>query len=332
MPDSPLGVIIVSYNTCQFLRGCLLALRRVSDEGPFDIIVVDNGSTDGSIQMLKRDFPEVRLIALDRNLGFAAANNRAEGEAPNSEILFLNPDTVVTRGAVEKLRQALAARPHAAVVGGQLVTEDGDPQPSSFAFPSLWREFLTFLPELKGLFRIRAVASKLSRFAPRFWHGSYRSGPEARRVDTISGACMMIRSDVFRKVGGFCEKFFLYSEEMELCYRLHRQGWEVWLEPRARVLHYEGQSSGARRYRLAPTPILEYRLYGMDYFWSKYRPGLRYYLWNLIARKMLGLRAVLCRSAALLARSEMRERLLKRVGDLKAIARRLKARKQTLDS
>lgn len=332
MSDSPLGVIIVSYNTCQFLRGCLLALRRVADEGPLDIVVVDNGSTDGSIEMLTREFPEIRLIALGKNVGFARANNRAVREIQRSELLLLNPDTVVTRGAIERLRQTLAAHPHAGIVGGQLVTESGDPRASSFAFPSLWREFWNLLPELKGLFRIRALASRLSQLVPELWHGSYRADPEPRQVDSIGGACMIVRADVFRQVGGFREEFFLYHEELELCYRLRQRGWEVWLEPRARVLHYEGQSSGTRYHRLAPTPILGYRLKGMDYFWSEHHSGLRYRLWRLMVRLLLALRALLCQVLALLARAQTRERLTRRAHDLKALAHELNARGQGLDS
>jgi N-acetylglucosaminyl-diphospho-decaprenol L-rhamnosyltransferase len=249
-----------------------------------------------------------------------------------SEILFLNPDTVLTREAVAKLRQSLASHPSAAVVGGQLVNESGDPLASSFAFPSLWREFWNLLPELKGLFHVRALASRISRLMPQLWRGSYRADPEARQVDSVGGACMIVRGDAFRRMGGFCEEFFLYHEEMELCYRLRRQGREVWLEPRARILHYEGRSSGASHSRLAPTPILGYRLRGMDYFWSHHHPGVRYRLWQVMVRGLLTLRAALCAGGALLAGKAVRERLLKRAGDLRALARELKAVQQGLDS
>jgi GT2 family glycosyltransferase len=327
MPDSSLGVIIVSYNTCEFLRGCLLSLRRVVDEGPFDIVVADNGSTDGSVEMLRNEFPELRLLALGQNLGFARANNRAAQETRCPEILFLNPDTVLTRGAVARLRQTLASHPSAAVVGGQLVNESGDPLASSFAFPSLWREFWNLLPELKGLFRVRALASRLSRLVPQLWRGSYRADPEARQVDSVGGACMIVRGDAFREMGGFCEEFFLYHEEMELCYRLRRQGREVWLEPRARILHYEGRSSGARHSRLAPTPVLGYRLRGMKYFWSHHHPGLRYRVWQVMVRGLLRLRAALCAVGAVLTGHDVRAGLLARAGDLRALARELKARR-----
>jgi GT2 family glycosyltransferase len=330
--SSPLGVVIVSYNTCEFLRGSLLALKRLSDEGPFDIVVVDNGSTDGSVQMVADDFPEVRLIALEENVGFAQANNHAVEELSNSEILFLNPDTVLTRGAIERLRKHLDAHPNAAVVGGQLVIENGDPQPSSFAFPTLWREFWSYLPELKGFFHFRALASRLSLMLPGLWRGSYRWDPEIRQVDSVAGACMIIRADAFRKLGGFRKEFFLYHEEMELCYRLRRQGWEVWLEPRARVLHYEGQASGTRRFHLAPTHILRYRLKGMDYFWSVHRSRFSYVVWGLMVRSILRFRAFLCWSSRLLAGRDARKRLRQRSAELWQIAGELKSKVRRLDS
>ncbi len=330
--SSPLGVVIVSYNTCEFLRGSLLALKRLSDEGPFDIVVVDNGSSDGSVQMVANDFPDVRLIALEENLGFAQANNRAVEELSTSEILFLNPDTVLTRGAIEKLRKLLDTHPAAAVAGGQLVIENGDPQPSSFAFPTLWREFWSYLPELKGFFHVRAFASRLSRMLPGLWRGSYRWDPEIRQVDSVAGACMIIRADAFRKLGGFRKEFFLYHEELELCYRLRQQGWEVWLEPRARVLHYEGQASGTRRFRLAPTPILRYRLKGMDYFWSEHCSRFSYTVWGLMVRFILRFRAILCWSSALLTSRDKWKRLRQRSADLWQIAGELKSETHRLDS
>lgn len=333
MPDSSLlGVVVVSYNTCEFLRGCLLALRRVADEGPFDIIVVDNGSTDGSCEMVRTEFPEVRLIALEKNIGFAQANNQAVRELSHSEILFLNPDTVVTRGAIERLRRTLDAHPQAAVVGGQLVTENGDLQPSSFAFPTLWREFLGFLPELKRIFHIRALASRVSKLVPRLWRGSYRWDPEARQVDSIAGACMIVRAEVFRQMQGFRQEFFLYHEELELCYRLREQGWEIWLEPRARVLHYEGQSSGARRFQLAPAPVLEYRLKGMNYFWSKHYSRKSYAAWQLMVQTMLRFRAILYKGVAGISNTERRRLFRERAEVLKNVAKSMKSVWQELDS
>jgi len=330
--SSPLSVVIVSYNTCDFLRRCLTTLKQRMSEGPFDIIVVDNASTDGSVPMLRREFPEVHLLALSENLGFAQANNRAMQEVSSSEVLFLNPDTVVTEGAIAKLCKSLETHPRAAVVGAQLISDGGHPLPSSFAFPSLWREFWNFLPELKGLFRIRAMASAFSKIFPRLWRGSYRADRQARQVDSVAGACMLVRAGVFRKVGGFCKKFFLYHEEMEFCYRLRENGWEVWLEPEAQVIHYESQSSGIQRFRLPPMPVLGYRLTGMNYFWSMYRSQFAYCLWRIMGRVLLGWRAVLCGVAAWATTGEKRTRRLARAKEVWGAAGQIKAGKRGLDS
>jgi hypothetical protein len=333
MSDSyPLGVITVSYNTCQLLRKCLRTLLSVAGEGPLDILVVDNASTDDSAQMVRTEFPDVRLIAMDRNLGFAPSNNRAMSEMSCSEVLFLNPDAIVNPGAIREMRKTLAAHPRAAVVGAQLVSENGNLQPSSFAFPSLWREFWNFLPELKGILRVRDLASGVSRFVPQLWRGSYRAVSEAHQVDSIGGACMLVRTDAFRQVGGFSDRFFLYHEEMELCYRLRQHDWEVWLEPRARVVHYEAQASGVRRFRLPPMPILGYRIEGMDYFWATHHPGVPYAVWRLMARSLLGLRAVLLRGAGCVAGRTVRKRLWDRAKEIRGITRELKGKKRGLDS
>jgi GT2 family glycosyltransferase len=330
--SSPLGVVIVSYNTCDFLRGCLSALQRLTDEGPFLIMVVDNASTDGSVSMVKSQFPEVRLVALPENVGFAQANNFGAQELDCGEILFLNPDTVVRKGAIQKLRASLAAHPRTAVVGAQLVSESGVSLPSSFAFPSLWREFWNFLPELKRVFRVRALASAMSRLLPGLWRGSYRTGDEERQVNSVAGACMLVRADAFRQVGGFCKEFFLYHEEMELCYRLRKQGWEIRLEPRAQVIHYEGQASGTRPFRMAPMPVLRYSILGRNYFWLVHHPGLQYAVWRFMAQALLGLRAGLCSGAAVLSVGEARRRMRKRAADIRGVMSELKGKKRGLDS
>jgi len=328
----PLGVIIVSYNTCRLLRKCLMTLQGVAYEGPLDILVVDNASTDDSVQMVRTEFRDVRLIAMSRNLGFAQANNRAMSEMSHAEVLFLNPDAIVNPGAIAEMRKTLTAHPHAAVVGAQLVSENGGLQPSSFAFPSLWREFWNFLPELKGIFRVRDLASGVSRLIPQLWRGSYRAISEAHQVDSIGGACMLVRTNAFHQVGGFSERFFLYHEEMELCYRLRQRGWEVWLEPRARVVHYEAQASGVRRFRLPPMPVLGYRLKGMDYFWATHHPGLPHAVWRFMAFSLLGLRAFLCKGIAMAASAEARKRFAERGKSLMALVAKLRGKTQGLDS
>lgn len=330
--SSPLAVVIISYNTCDFLRRCLTALRQRTVEGPFDIVVVDNASTDGSVPMLQREFPEVHLLALAENLGFAQANNRAVQELNCAEVLFLNPDTVVTEGAITVLRRSLAEHPQAAVVGAQLISENGHFLPSSFAFPSLWREFWNFLPELKGLFHIRALASAFSKIFPWLWRGSYRTDGRARQVDSVAGACMLVRTEAFRKVGGFSKEFFLYHEEMEFCYRLRQRGWEVWLESQARVVHYESRSSGVQRFRLPMMPVLGYRLMGMDYFWSVHHAGVPYALWRFMGGILLGLRAALCRVAGFVVKGEKRHRCYSRAKGIWEAIGQMKAGRRGLDS
>lgn len=322
-----LGVIVVSYNTRELLRKCLRSLQAVAQRNPLDILVVDNASTDGSASMVASEFPGVHLMLMEKNVGFAQANNRGMAEMSHEEILFLNPDALANSEAVAQMRKTLMTHPRAAIVGAQLVAESGDLQPSSFAFPSLWREFWNLLPELKGIFRVRDLACTISRFFPGLWRGSYQIGSEAHQVDSISGACMLVRADALRQVQGFSERFFLYHEEMELCYRLRGRGWEVWLDPRARIVHHEAQASGVRRFRLPSMPVLGYRLQGMDYFWATHHPGLPHAFWRFMVRSLLRLRILGLRTASCVMGREGRTRLRARAGEIRGVARELKGKK-----
>ena len=307
--DAPtLSIIIVSYNTREFLAGCLMSLRRVSDEVDFEVIVVDNASSDGSAAMVQEKFPEVRLIEVGRNAGFAVANNMGLAQARGKFLFFLNPDTTVPRGTLVQLvgffssgqrdSERPASDPHPggyglvagvqndklAVVGASLLNSDGSWQASTFEFPNLWREFWNFLPEIKGF--VLWSAKKLSKLTPlkEKWDFS------PRQVECVSGAALMARADAMREVGGFDEGFFLYHEERDLCYRLAAAGWEIWTLPGAPVTHYDAQSSGYKTNRFPRSPILDYRVLGMDRLYRKHRPKW-HRMWRMLARGMLSARA-----------------------------------------
>ncbi len=307
--DTPtLSIIIVSYNTREFLAGCLISLRRVRDEAEFEVIVVDNASADGSAAMVRERFPEVRVIEAGRNAGFAAANNMGLAQARGKFLFFLNPDTTVPRGTLVQLVGFLGGTPSdsgrpafdphpggcglvagaqndkVAVVGASLLNSDGSWQASTFEFPNLWREFWNFLPEIKGF--VMWSAKKLSKITP--LKEKWDFAP--RRVECVSGAALMARADAMREVGGFDEGFFLYHEERDLCYRLAAAGWEIWTLPGAPVTHYDAQSSGYRTNRFPRSPILDYRVLGMDRLYQKHRPQW-HRKWRVLARGMLRVRA-----------------------------------------
>lgn len=229
------AAIIVSWNTRGLLRQCLDSLVAQSPSAPSEVWVVDNGSYDGSAEMVRREYPGVQLICNSANAGFAAANNQALAHIRRRYVLLLNSDAVVPADGLAGLVETLEATPKAAVVGPMYVYPDGRFQASFGDFPNLRTEMLHAL----GLARL--------------WRGAgYPShGPHAaegrRHVDWVPGTCMLMRMSAVERVGFLDEGFFFYWEEVDLCYRLHAMGWEVLYDPGVVVTHGLGQSSQQNR-------------------------------------------------------------------------------------
>jgi N-acetylglucosaminyl-diphospho-decaprenol L-rhamnosyltransferase len=286
---SDLTVLIVSYNTRDLLKSCLCSLLRATSEVDFAVVVVDNASSDGSWQVVEGFFPTASVVRLDRNIGFAAAVNRGLDEVRSDFVFILNPDTLIPRGSVTKLRNFLHEHPAAAVAGASLTDPDGTPQTSTFKFPSVFREFWNLLPELKAAFHLRQAALRLgwARTNPRT-----RNVWEAIPVECVSGAACMARTAAIREVGGFDARFFLYHEEMDLCTRLRQAGWGVFFVPDVQVIHWDAKSSGFDPRRLPDMPLLGWRMSGMDLLWHKHRPGAPHRRWRRLARSLLRLRVL----------------------------------------
>jgi len=213
--------VVVSYNVKDLLRECLRSLGR---EG-VDAVVVDNGSRDSSAEMVKTEFGAVRLVARADNAGFAAAANEGARLARGEYIFFLNPDAEVVAGAADALASFLGANPRAAAAAPRVETPAGELERTLRDEPTAFNLAREHLPGLK-----RGTA----RFSP---HDT------RRRADWIVAAALMVRREVFEKIGGFDEAFALYYEDADLCLRLGDAGYEVWLEPAARVAHVGGASA-----------------------------------------------------------------------------------------
>lgn len=229
-----LSIIIVNWNVRDLLRSCLRSVQGEIEPDQAEIIVVDNASADGSVAMVEDEFPNVRVLANAYNAGFSAGNNQGLEMAQGRYVLFLNPDTEVRPGALKRLQAFIDQRPQVGCVGPRLLNPDGSTQSSRRSFPRLSLAFVESTVLQRYLRRLPA----LRRF--------YREdSPDDRpqQVDWIVGACMLLRREALDLVGGFDERFFMYSEEMELCYRLRRAGFEVWFVPEAEVMHHEGASS-----------------------------------------------------------------------------------------
>src|SRR5512133_2783175 len=237
--DAALDVVIVSYRSRELLRGCLESLRAHPSSGPMKVIVVDNASRDGTVEMVEAGYPEVELIAAPSNLGFAAATNLGARRGSSPYLLALNPDTALTALALNTVLAVLAEHPEVAIAGPRLLRPDGSfDHAARRSFPTP----LSALGHFTGVGR-RAASGPLAAYrAP-----EVGSGP----VDAVNGAFMLMRRSVFEAAGGFDEDYWMYMEDLDLSYRLAKEGWRSWYEPTATVMHVKGGTvSGERPPRL----------------------------------------------------------------------------------
>jgi GT2 family glycosyltransferase len=235
-------VIVVNYNTRDLLRDCL---ATAVNAGAAEVMVVDNASSDGSAAMVRRDYPTVTLLANQANSGFGAAANQAIFASRTPYVLLLNSDVLLNPQTVPALTAYLECRPQAAVAGPRLLNADGSLQPSAFPFPTpaalLW--------QATSLGRLAAVRPALrERLRERYLIGWNHD--QNRVVPWVMGAVLAIRRDVFTAVGGFDPTFYMFSEEVDLCYRLQKFGWQVHYTPSATAVHLGGASTNQQRHRM----------------------------------------------------------------------------------
>jgi GT2 family glycosyltransferase len=224
-----LSIIIVSWNTKEYLLPCLESILKKDDGVSQEVIVVDNGSQDGSEEGVKKKFPFIHLIENKKNLGFAKAANQGLEKASGRYILLLNPDTQVTRRAIEQLVSFMESHPKVGVAGGQLINSDGSRQNSIANFPSLATELFN--------------KSLLRWLFPERFPGKERDYREPIEVDSVIGACMVVRRDAIDQIGLLDEDYFLFLEETDWCYRMKREGWKIYHVPQAEIIHFQGKSA-----------------------------------------------------------------------------------------
>ncbi len=230
--ESRVSVAIVNTNTRNLLATCLTSLYASAPETDLEVVVVDNASTDGSVQMVRKRFPTVRVIANDVNRWFTGATNQAI-EASTGEFVFcLNPDTIVHPGAVQALASYLRRNPRVGAVGPRLLNEDGTLQPSC-------RDFLTS----RNLVLQHLIPWRL---LPSQWRGTsvaeYWDHESPRKVDWVIGAALMVRTEVVKAVGLKDEAYPIFHEETDWCYRMYQAGWEVHFVPEACITHLGGKT------------------------------------------------------------------------------------------
>jgi N-acetylglucosaminyl-diphospho-decaprenol L-rhamnosyltransferase len=233
VPD--VSVVIVSYRVPELLRACLASVRREAAGSSYEVIVVENASGDGSAAMVRDEFPDVRLIALEQNIGFAAGSNLGAHAATGEHILLLNPDTELVGDTFAALLRYVRANPRAGLVGGRTLTPSGDLDPGScWGAQSIW-SLVCFASGLSTLLKGSRV------FNPEALPGWRRDTP--RQVDIVTGCLCLAPRAVWDELGGFDEAFFMYGEDADLAARARTLGYRPAITPDAVIIHHVGQSS-----------------------------------------------------------------------------------------
>ena len=251
-----LSVVVVNWNSCEELRACLGSVISQSEHAQLEIIVVDNASDDGSLGMLRREFPRVVVVESEANLGFARAVNQGLRLIRSRHVVLLNPDSVVLDRALGRMVDFLDSHPCVGAVGPRIICSTGGPDyaHSPKRFPTLWDDLL-----------------KVARIRPRGYHRPDLSDPSVLKdgqvVDALPGTCLMVRREALAKVGELDEQFFLFGEDVDWCLRLWQAGWEVRWWPRVTVRHGHIERSSAEWPRITMEGVV-----ARDQLYRKHRP------------------------------------------------------------
>jgi N-acetylglucosaminyl-diphospho-decaprenol L-rhamnosyltransferase len=228
------SIILVNYNGSSFLDECLNSIEQFADNISFEVIIVDNCSTDDSIKHIKEKFSSIALICSSINLGFGKANNLAVKHSHGEHLLFLNTDTILTEHTPQILSEYLTQHQDVGAVSPRITFRDGSYQLSCGKLPSLVTELI----------------DKIRYGLDRKWHHAFGSlynkqYSTTQEIGWLTGACLMIRRDVFEQIGGFDESFFMYFEDKDICKRVHEAGWKVVYYPQTSLIHLLGGSSSS---------------------------------------------------------------------------------------
>lgn len=236
MKNPTLSIVILSFNTKEITKDCLASLRKVKDEISFETIVSDNGSSDASVEMIKEEFPEVKVIENGENLGFSKGNNKAKGLAKGKYILFLNTDTIVKKGTLSETIKYMEAHSEIGALSCRLVLPNGSlDRDARRGFPTPW----VSLTHFSGLDRIFPN----SRLFAKYWYGGVAEDA-IQEVDVIQGAYFLAPKKVLDKVGWFDEDYYLNGEDIDLCWKIKKAGFKVIYYPKVEITHIKGVTKG----------------------------------------------------------------------------------------
>lgn len=257
-----LSIICVNWNSLRYLRECIASVYEQTNGIAFEIIVVDNASPEGGVDSLLEQFPEVVIIKSADNLGFARANNLGFRSATGELVLLLNPDTLLKGPAINILVESMRKLPDAGIVGGKLLNTDLSIQTAAIqTFPTIANQLVNI-----EAFRLRWPACPLWNIAPLF----VRNGKPVK-VEVIPGACMLLRSEVFRKVGMFSEDYFMYAEDIDLNWKVRSLGLSNYYIEDAEIIHHGGKSSSKQKVSEWSTLMICKAM--LKYYRKNYTPG-----------------------------------------------------------
>jgi GT2 family glycosyltransferase len=239
MSELDLSIIIVSYNTRDFLSECLSSIEEnISEKISYEVIVVDNASTDDSVEYIGVNFPQVLLISSSQNVGFSKANNLGVKKSHGRYVLFLNPDTVIYKNVLEHMVDFMDAHPKAGASTCYLEMVNGKLDDATHrGFPTPWNAVSYF----SGLAKI---------FPHSLFFNGYNLGwknlDNVHEIDALAGAFMLVRREAGEEVGWWDERFFFYGEDLDFCYHLKQNGWKIYFVPQVKILHYKGVAGGIK--------------------------------------------------------------------------------------
>ena len=290
-PAPDISIVIISYNTRQMTLDCIASVYDQTVT-PFEIIVVDNASSDGSAEAIARAYPDITVIAETENHGFGPAHEIAERHASAPWLLLLNPDTVVLNGAIDTLLTFAQRTPAAGIWGGRTLFGDGSLNPMScFGRMTLWSTFCR-VAGLNGIFRSSTLFNSE-------YMGTWPRDSE-RAVDIVSGCLLLLRRDTWDQLGGFDRIFAMYGEEVDLCLRAHKIGLRPRITPDAEIVHYAGASETVRADKMVRLMRAKMELIKRHFPPATRRLGLGLFaLWPLSRRVAMGLAGTLLRRPAL---------------------------------
>jgi len=262
--ETQLSIIIVTHNAKDFLRNCLKSVFEKIKNLSFEVLVVDNASSDGTFEMLKNEFPQVKVIFSKENLGFAKANNLAIKEAKGKYIFLLNPDTILLDENFERLIDFAQKNPDVGAIGPKVLNSDFTIQHQcKRGFPTPWNIFCY----LSGLAKIFPKSKIFAGYLL-----TYLDTEKIQEVDSLSGCAMVVKREVIEKVGMMDEDYYLYGDDLDWCYRIKSAGWKVVYFPETKIIHYGGKGGTGKK------PYFNiYHFYRSAFIFYRKHPAKKYF-------------------------------------------------------